>query len=364
MPEKIHLSVDNYIVVHKEYLQSVIVPAISAMEKECQITTRGYLIAGKKIRLLFYSSALAEKMLYPFAHHQRIEDQIPADLTIHLWDSESGTGIIDAPWENALYFSRETNVKKKIDGDFLGAYLGEKTLNLYDKTSNTAYFFWTGKGHELPDWISAAPLRTILHWFLSGENIHLVHGAAVGIDGKAVILSAKGGSGKSTTSLSCLLSGMDYLADDYIAVRATREGVTAYSLYNSVKITPDTIRNFPELDQKIWNTEPVGGELDQYKAVIFLSKFFPAQMKNQAQVSAICIPVIRTETRMVPATKLEAMLALVPTTIIQLPLAAADKLKDLKWIVDAAPTYRLELGPDIRRVPDVVKNFLKGNSNV
>ncbi|MBY0376733.1 hypothetical protein K2P96_02050, partial [Patescibacteria group bacterium] len=240
--------------------------------------------------------------------------------------------------------------------NFMGVYLfGEETLNLYDAAHNMAYF-WARDAESLPDWISAAPIRTILHWFLSRHAIHLVHGATVGINGKAILLGAKGGSGKSTTSLSSLLAGMDYLADDYVAVETGNS--KAYSLYNSVKITPDTLEKFPELKEKIWNQKTFGGELDNGKAIVFLSKFFPNQIKDTAKLTAIFIPVIKKETRIVEATKIDTMLALAPTILFQLPLAHRDKINELKEIIERIPCYFLELGPDIRHVPEVIKDFL------
>ncbi len=353
-----HLSTDNYTIVRKNYFDTIVVPALSSLQKKTEPIIKNYIIAGKKVHLVFYSPILSEKMSHALEHHSGFSgDQ--GDLTVHLWDSITTETKMMSPWSKPEYSDRQTNAQNTIgDAHFLGVYLfGEETLNLYNKENKVAYF-WTRDANVLPDWISAAPLRTLLHWFLSDYNIHLVHGGVVASGGNAILLGAKGGSGKSTTALSSLLSGMDYLADDYVAIEIGEKNI-AYSLYNSVKITPNTLNVFPELSEKIWNKETVGGELDLGKAIVFMSKFFPKQMVEKSELVAICIPTIKNETKIVPASKLATMLALAPTILFQLPLASSSKMSDLKEIIATTPCYFLELGPEIRKVPEVLQDFLK-----
>ncbi len=261
------------------------------------------------------------------------------------------------------YFEQDTNTKRVNQKEFFGVYLhGEETFNLYDSAKKVAYFF-TEDAERLPEWVSAAPLRTILNWFLSENKIHLIHGATIGTDDKAVLLSAKGGSGKSTTALSCLLSGMDYLADDYIGVKFG-ESILALNLYNSVKIVPEQMEIFPELKEKIWNTESFRGQVDKGKAIVFLGEILPKQIKKVMPLTAILIPRIRKSTRIVPASRLEAMLALVPTTLFQLPLVNSNKIEELKEIIEKLPCYFLELGPEIREIPNVIKDFIKNQNSI
>lgn len=356
-----HLSTDNYTIIRREYLTSMVLPSLSAVQKEGQQISRDYVVAGKNIRLYFYNEALAEKLSLPFRHLPSVPQGEAIALTVHMWDSVNRDDMA-SPWDTAGHSEHTTSAEKEISDDFFGTYLGEQTLNLYDKGTRTAYF-WTRDGSLLPDWITAAPLRTILNWFLTDQGIHLVHGGAVGVGGKVVLLSAPGGSGKSTTTLSCLLSGMDYLGDDYVGIE-TGEKHTVHCLFNSAKITPNTIPTFPEMKERIWNKGNVGGKLDGGKAVIFLQDLFPGQIPLKGELVAILIPVIKKETRLVPASKLQTMLALAPTTIFQLPLARADKMASFRRIIDSVPCYFLELGPDIRNTPEAIKEFLRNQGPV
>ena len=346
-----HLLTKNYLSIKRAFLEKVISPVITTLNGSNAPIVANYKIARKIIQLHFYSSVLAASMTKAIAHHKVSLDE-PADLTIRVWDSISTNTQFPAPWSNTDYFfDQETTTSKSNRDSFMGVYLnGEETLNLYDEKNNTAYF-WTNNAIDLADWLSAAPFRTILHWFLSKEHLHLIHGACVGMNGKSILLTAKGGSGKSTTALSCLVAGMDYLADDYVGVASSGE-ITAWNLYNSIKITPDSLESFPEIKKYITLSS-------QGKSVVFLSEFFSDQIVASASLTAIMIPMIsdHPETRIRTATKLEAMLALTPTTLFQLPLAQSNKLEELKYIISKIPCYFLELGSSRREVPEALKAF-------
>lgn len=342
-----------YANIRRDYLEKVFVPTFKPVLSAHPTVDATYKIANKTIRICAYTPQFEEFATSAFSHLTVRYSEEP-DLTIHLLDSAS-TGVqLNGPWTHPDYGDQEVpDSAKEADPTFQGVYVrGENILHLYDISSKTAYF-WVEDSRDLPKWMYAAPLRTILHWFFSHYGIHFVHGAAVGTENGAVLLTAMGGSGKSTTALSCLASGMDYIGDDYVLV----EQNTVHSLYNSVKIVPEQLSNFPDFRPDVWNRKGLeNGESD--KAILFLSKLFPNQLKKGSSLSAILIPRIATKTKIIPATKLEAMLALLPTTLFQLPLAPTSKTSSLTGIIGKTPCYILELGPEVRTVPETIRAFL------
>ena len=72
----------------------------------------------------------------------------------------------------------------------------------------------------------------------SHNDMLLLHSACVGADGKGVLISARGGGGKSTLSVSCLLGGFDFVADDYVLVNRTG-ALKAMPLYRTVGLNQD-----------------------------------------------------------------------------------------------------------------------------
>ena len=344
-----HILTKNFMGLSRGYFNRVIAPCLETIRTQSTPIVKTYVIAGKNVRVQCYGEMLAEKLSLALSHHDHTIQN--PDLTIIACDSWAMHQDILPPWKESEYEQEQANLT---DDGFLGVYIaGEESLNFYDPVTNTGYFGVHDAG-RLPDWATGAPFRTILHWFLSEHDIHLFHGAVVGYDDKAVLLTAKGGSGKSTTALACLLGGMDYLADDYAAIDGI-DGTTAYSLYHSAKVTEQGLGLFPELREKIWNKD----FHDPEKGIVFLGDFFPNQIKIKSSLQAILIPRITgKETKIVAASKMQALLAIAPTTLLQLPWAETRKVGAFKSIIEKLPCYFLELGPEIRKNSDVVKEFL------
>lgn len=340
----------NFLAVNQSYFDRIVQPCLATVRQKRPAIKRVYKIAGNIVHIFYYGSAVASILSLAISHTE-ISGDAAADLVIHAWDSVSPDSDIIAPWDD-IFFDKNKNDPGE---NFFGVYVGgEESLNFYDPQTKTGYF-WTYNASDLPDWVVGAPFRTIFHWFLSEKQTHLIHGAVVGEKDKSVLLTARSGSGKSTTSLSCLLSGMDYLADDYVAIRVNREALVAHSLYHSAKITQDTIGFFPEFQQSIRNKN----FLEKEKAVIFVADVFPRQVKLTASVDAVLIPRITNgKTRIVPASKMDGMLAMAPTSLLQLPMAEKAKIGICKSILAVTDCYFLELGSEVRAVPEVIKAFL------
>lgn len=350
MPDKILAK--NFLQVGREYFESHVLPSLKLVQTSRPVIIEAYKIAGRIIHVHYYGSEVAKAYSLAISHNRvEVEEYPNPEMIIYAWDSASPDTDIIAPWDEEKFEKGVAPESKDLYGVYVG---GEESLNFYDPKTKIGYF-WTYDVARLPDWILGSPFRTILHWFLNDSKIHLIHAAAVGENGKTVLLTAKSGSGKSTTSMSCLLSGMHYLADDYVAVEMFPEGAVAHSLYHSAKVTKNGLGYFPEFKELIWNKN----FSDREKAVIFISDIFPEQVVHKTTLDAIFIPKITgKETRIVPATKIEAMLAMAPTTLLQLPMAETKKVNVFKEILGKVPCYILELGPDVRAVPEVIKAFL------
>lgn len=77
----------------------------------------------------------------------------------------------------------------------------------------------------------------------------VLHGAVVGTDGKGVLIAGKSGAGKPTLAISCLMYGMDFVADDYIILREVGP-LAAMPLYSLVCLNLDMFEKLrPEMPQ-------------------------------------------------------------------------------------------------------------------
>jgi len=346
----------NLIGVKWNYLDSVVRPALSTVSAACQIVSKTCAIADKSIRFKFYTPRLAERLFPALAHNEAADTGAP-DLTIHLWDSAS-TGVdMPMPWTNKAFIYEPLDEPDLLREPFCGAYItGEDTINLYDANANEAYL-WMPDANRIPGWVLAAPARSLLHWFFSRYGVNLVHGAAVGRQGRAVLITAKGSSGKSTTALSCVAAGMGYLSDDYVGV-AIGDRITVHSFFNSAKLTPQSLNAFPEFDAFVRDTPPG----DNGKSVLYISEAAPEQLLREAPLAAVLIPVLHKaeRTHLVPATKMQAFLALAPSTVFQLALTGGRVVAPLKALVERTPCHFLMLGPDMREVSSSIDAFLRG----
>jgi hypothetical protein len=98
---------------------------------------------------------------------------------------------------------------------------------------------------QVPYWTLAAPFRSALGMLLQPHGVQLVHGAAVGGAEGVVLLTGYGGSGKSTTALSCHRRGLTVLGDDYVAIKAPPSPgapPTVHRVYSSLKVHPHEVQ--------------------------------------------------------------------------------------------------------------------------
>jgi hypothetical protein len=89
----------------------------------------------------------------------------------------------------------------------------------------------------------AVMLRRIAHpviaHLLSLNGRLVAHGAAVGRDGKAVLLLGGSGAGKSTSAYLASLAGWSLLSDDLVVVRRDDQSVEAIGIHRALAVPPD-----------------------------------------------------------------------------------------------------------------------------
>ncbi len=310
-------------------------------------------LAGLRVRLRFAGPALAP-MARAFAHVREASPGTP-DLLLRLWDSEStGTVLPPPPWGLEDY-----RPQGKIRGYFGGGLYsllqpGSESLSILD-ADRARGWFWVRSPSRLTNFERAAPLRALLHLWLAGRGVAIVHGAAVGTDEGCVLLVGGTGVGKSTSALGALRSSLRILADDSCLV-AGSEPPVLHTLYSSAKATEETLDRFPFLEPMVSN--PGRSEWD--KALIFLHEHVPDRLLASAPLRAIVVPRIaaRAETVVHAASASTAMVALAPSTMLQLPGTGAASLRRLGAIVRAVPCHRMDAGTDPAGVTAALADLL------
>ena len=164
-----------------------------------------------------------------------------------------GKYCLQSKWDMHVY-TRRGDVRGFNNDRICTAYnWSAAALSMLDKRNSLA-LYWTYDTRKLPSYETSAPLRTILHWWMNHHGLQFVHSGAVGTSRGGVLLAGKGGTGKSTTVLSCLNSDMLYVSDDYCLISVDPVPY-AYSVYSSAKLNADNIQRVPHLMPTISNVE-------------------------------------------------------------------------------------------------------------
>ena len=315
---------------------------------------RHYAIAGLSVTLRFAGPALVERLSAALDHHPGGDPTAPA-LTISIWDTAS-TGVLLPAFPRDAFDGGTSGVARTAEPPTVRAkYRPDlRSLCLLDRRADQATFC-VFDGARLPYWETGAPLRPILHWWMTDHDRQLVHAAAVGTASKGILLVGRGGSGKSSAALACLGSALRYAGDDYCLVSFDPQP-RAHSLYSSAKLDAGQARRFPGLARAIVNADRLTSE----KALFLLHRHFPQYLQESFAVGAIVVPVIagRGRSWLEPTSAGSALLALAPSTILQLPGAGRTALATLSGLVQRVPCYVLHLGDDPAVLPPLLESVL------
>ncbi len=325
---------------------------------------RCFRLARFTLRLRFAGPALQDRIV-PAIAHLEVPPSETADLTIGLFDRAStGTRLpllVDSlvrlillRWWEHLDTRREI---REYHGERIRTvfHLGPNILSALDLDTDSA-LYWVDDGDTIPYYEQGYPLSTLLNWWLTERRHCFVHAAAVGRPDGGVLIAGKGGSGKSTSALSCVGSPLRIVSDDY-AIVDTRDLSTAFSIYSTAKLKgPEDVARFPHLAGLVSNPD----RLDAEKALVFLHEHVPDAVLTEMPVRAILVPSItgQAKTRIEPSSAAAALTALAPSTLLQLSGNGAPVLHALSGLVRRTPVFALGLGTDLDTIPRVIEKLL------
>jgi hypothetical protein len=315
---------------------------------------RDFRLAGTSVRLRFAGDALVP-IIVPGLANTTVEREAGPGCEVLLWDSES-TGIqLPPPPRSWRDFTTRGNIWGFDSARYRSAYhWGEGSVNAMDCETRQAVF-WVPTNQHVAIWVLSSPLRSILHWWMELNGKQLAHAAAVGWGGRGVLIPGRAGSGKSSTSLACLLAGMDFISDDYLALGLDPEP-RAYRLYSTAKLDPRTLDLYPELKTRCRAVHVAGFE----KTVLFLEDGYRDQLKDSLCLTLALAPRFSgvPETGFEKAEPLHIERALACETLGHLPHVGAGTVEFLSRVSNQVPRAAIRLGTDRGRIPAVIQHAL------
>lgn len=324
-------------------------------------TTMRFTLAGLTIALESTSPELFEQLVPALRHHPTADDE-PV-LTIRIWSLDHRDArrprlpLAFTQHAEAAHVEGDRRIRARFDHT-------NRAIMAWDADTPVAWWCTESADH-LTWWEQAAPFRPILSWFLPTRGRHLAHAAAVGDQRGAVLLAGPGGSGKSTTAVACHLAGLGYLGDDYCIISA--DPPTVHSLYGTAKLRLDGLELLrrssgegsdpPALRSTglLRPAPPTDG-----KAVALLDDRSGAPLLGHAPVAAIAAIRVGTDisTTIRPTSGPQALMALAPTSLLQLPGLDNSSFIAMRELVAATPRYAIELGQDRNEVVRTVRDLL------
>jgi len=315
---------------------------------------RWYLIAGHPVRLRFAGSTLIPVITPALEHLSTAPVARPA-LTVCLWDVESLLPRVPAPpWRMHGDINSQASRSYSDERIHISFDIGTGVLSMVDDAADLAVYC-VRDARRLPGYEIGAPLKPILQRAMRGRGGQLVHAAAVGRPDGGALLVGKGGSGKSTTALTCLGTELLYAGDDYCML-STGSVPYAHSLFNSAKVYAEDLGRFPRLAALPSRLDDLGID----KALVFLHPDQREWITTGFPVRAILVPQVtgRQETSAMPISPAAALKALAPSTIFQLAGMDHSTLGLLATCVRRVPCYALHLGSTLSAIPRVIQDVL------
>lgn len=294
-----------------------------------------------------------------------LTDPVPApDATLVLWK-----GTVDALFHKRVLGldvqddgSGENLILALRDGDRLLQF-GEisyenRTANLTD--GDTSYY--CVESFEPEDWIKEGHL--FVHWLYKVSDTptsHLVHGACIGLDGRGILMCARGQRGKSTLAVTAMLRGFEYVSDDYLILEKTPAGLLASPIYSIITLSP---RMYAALEADLGNARYMCENARKDKHVFDITGYGDT-LRRRYPVTACVFPEIDatlSDAVIEPCSPVEkgrAITHLVHSTILQMQAQGdAGTVRKLISMLQGLPFYSMRLSPDIFGNVETLRNFL------
>ena len=201
--------------------------------------------------------------------------------------------------------------------------------------------------------VIAKPLLRFLMGILHQQGIYLAHAALVGLNGRGLLVTGKGGMGKSTISSAALYGGLSFCADDFVAVQRIGDTIIGHSLYATLMFHRDQLERHPHFEGQCRAARSAVVP----KSVVILGAKFKAQTVARLQIDAIAVPRISDAPRshLQPMSRVAALRALAPTSVFASPWRRVDLAQFLIDLAADLSCYEYVSGSNFAGISEPVR---------
>ncbi|MDO4492778.1 MAG: hypothetical protein Q4C53_02705 [Clostridia bacterium] len=215
------------------------------------------------------------------------------------------------------------------------------TLRGADYRTNR-YYLCAIDGGNKPLFGDAHDMLNVLAMWAKQNGYLLLHGAAVGAGGKGVLLSGKGGAGKSTLAVACLLSGLDFVSDDYFFVKTENGVPVSLPLWRNIGLNPDSEARLHPPELPVVRTYPERGNKRFFDVSAWMrTERLPVRALVLPEISDAEHPAIE------PCPSGPAITRMVFSTARQLWIMDPKEISRMATVFAGLPAYRMLLCKDV-----------------
>jgi hypothetical protein len=184
-------------------------------------------------------------------------------------------------------------------------------------------------------------LRSLLQ-LIAPRNTAAIHGGVVAWNGTGVLITAKGGSGKSSAVVGSLPHGAMTIGDDFL-LTDPRENwakglVTLWSLFKTVRLGV-TSPAYKLLSHPL-------ASVSKNKELFDLGDAYPNSIQQRSVVRAIVVPQISQDAWQKQISADEAFAALAPSSV-GLSLNRQQAIHDMQLLCSLLPAFRVTMTTDV-----------------
>jgi hypothetical protein len=304
------------------------------------------LVAGHTVRIRIAGRRWAQIVRAAMGHLDVAANVATPELRIDAWDAEE-TGVPIVPAAQSNLPAPPVLMRTSQDGHQVGEERPHSLVWLDRTARRVVGCIQSTRLLNLDE--RARPFHKLISAWLEDNGVQFVHSGLIEHNGSGVLFVGNGGAGKSTSSIACLRAGMGYLGDDFLGLGVAAGHFVGHGLYASCLLNVHHIQRFPDL-------RPLGhapNHAFEDKFVLYLKDAFPRSLKQRATVDALVLPrvVDREMTYFRPATRMAALKAIAPTSVMYLPRPNRGAFERLTRLVEKTPCFWLELGRNIESIP-------------
>ncbi|MGD0391559.1 MAG: hypothetical protein ABSC41_02840 [Acidimicrobiales bacterium] len=172
-----------------------------------------------------------------------------------------------------------------------------------------------------------------------------LHAAGLALHGKGVLVPGASGSGKSTTSVTLVRAGFDFLSDDTVFLTSSPDGIWVAGFPDEVDVTDNTVARIPELGHLAGASLVPGREKHSFR----VEDVFGITPLTGCRPAVLIAPqvVAGPRSEVEPLAPSEALIGLLPNVLLTDPVASQAHLDMLAALVESVPCMTFRVGSDL-----------------